>query len=239
LIDKNDFAGVDIDYEGKDMADRDAFSNFIIELSAAVRNKGYLLYCTIEPRTTDAPPPGWKGTTAMAWADDYHVLNKYCDKVRIMAYDQFVQTKGGKIWKDTVQQPFVPNADINWVEEVLKYSLQSISPHKIFLGVPTYSWEFTMSGKPGNWEYQSMQSLSYSQALELAHSKKTSPLRNPDGELYFAYEDNGVRHLVSVSDSQSMRAKIELAQKYGIYGIVFFKMDGLVDNGLWDVMNAK
>ncbi len=226
LADQNGFTGIDIDYEGKDLQDKGLFSSFIQELSALLKSKGYLLYVTLEPRTSDFVHHGWKGVQAMAWANDYAVMNRYCDKVRIMAYDQFVQTKGGKIWTDRFQESYVPNADIAWVEEVIAYSLRNIDHAKIVLGIPTYAWDFVMSGREGDWQIKCFQSLSFAQAMELAQAHKIIPWRNAGGELSLSFDEAGLRHLITVSDSVGIQMKIALARKYGLNGIVFFKLDG-------------
>jgi spore germination protein YaaH len=38
---------------------------------------------------------------------------------------------------------------------------------------------------------------------------------------------------VSFSDSQSALAEIDLAKKYGLRGVIFFKADGELDPGIW------
>jgi spore germination protein len=131
MLENKKFSGIDIDYEGKDMADKDVFSRFIVELAIALKYREYSLSCTVEARTNDFPPSGWHGVRAMAWANDYNVLNAYCDEVRIMAYDQAIVTKGAKTeWHGDLKQLYAPLADIKWVEEIIKYSLRSIHKNK-------------------------------------------------------------------------------------------------------------
>jgi spore germination protein YaaH len=39
---------------------------------------------------------------------------------------------------------------------------------------------------------------------------------------------------VSFSDAQSALDKIDLAKKYGLRGVMFFKADGELDPAIWD-----
>lgn len=88
MLEKNYFSGVDIDYEGKEIADKDDFSLFLKilhEKLQAWQNK--VLNLTVEARTRDSPPAGFVGTSAMSYANDFSALNENCDSVTVMAYD--------------------------------------------------------------------------------------------------------------------------------------------------------
>lgn len=239
LIETKNFDGIDIDYEGKDASDKDIFSVFITELSCALKAKGYYLSCTVEAKTADDPPNGWQQTRAMAWANDFSILNKYCDEIRIMAYDQPFQTKGAKEWQDDSEYPYAANADILWVEKVIKYALQKIAPEKIVLGIPTYGWEFTIKGTSKNWSYKRFKSTTYPQAVELAKSYSMIPKRDHSGELSFIYQKETENYLDYFPDGESIRQKIQLAKKYRLGGIVFFKLDGLEDKKMWESLKEE
>jgi len=91
VVKDNNFDGIDIDFEAKKHETIDYFSTFLKGLSQRMGNKW--IYCTVEARMpiTDryllgqTVPPD-----AMDYANDYKALNKYCDRVEIMAYDQGV-----------------------------------------------------------------------------------------------------------------------------------------------------
>lgn len=85
MVDDGRFDGVNIDYEDKNAATIDYFSDFLEELKDELGRD--TLTCTIEART---PPDSWwkEIPKVITWANDYEEMNKHCDWVEIMAYDQ-------------------------------------------------------------------------------------------------------------------------------------------------------
>ena len=180
----------------------------------------------MEARTQDAPPPGFAGTRAMSWANDFSALNKYCDTVQIMAYDQILQTERASTFEMPGDLPVAPNADADWVKNVVEYSLRYISPQKLTLGIPTYGWEFKISKTNGGWRYAEYKSLDYSQAMAEAKAAGVAPNQTTGGELNFTFQAADGEHLVTFEDAQSIGDKITLAKKFHLGGVNFFKLDG-------------
>ncbi|MCX6761223.1 MAG: glycosyl hydrolase family 18 protein [Candidatus Moranbacteria bacterium] len=240
MLTQNNFPGVDIDYEGKDATDRDLFSTFLEALRKKLEPAGKTLSCTVEARTQDNPPPGWTGTRAMSFANDYLALNKFCDHVRIMAYDQMFQVNGEKkLFDDTNEIPTAPNADIRWVEKVMRYTLQYISPDKLVLGVPTYGWEFRVTKTATGYHYEKVKSVTYPQALEEKTQNKATIGRTDGGEPFFSYTAPDGKHLVTFSDVESLAQKINLAKNLNLKGISLFKIDGQTDPELFSVIKKE
>ena len=240
MLEKNNFSGVDIDYEGKDVADRDFFTAFLESLRQKLEPSGKKIGCTIEARTRDNPPSGWTGTQAMSFANDFSALNRTCDSVRIMAYDQIFQTNGGqKNFENPDETPAAPNADIHWVEEVMRYALRFISPDKLVMGVPTYGWEFNLTKISLGYRYARVKSVSYPEAMEKS-DKNNSPIeRSSDGEPFFTYQAPDGKHLVIFSDAEAVREKITLAKNLGIKSISLFKLDGASDPQLFSAIKEE
>jgi spore germination protein len=235
MLKENDFPGVDIDYEGKDIKDRNGFSLFIESLAGKLKSQGKTLSCTVEARTQDSPPKDLKGTRAMSWANDLVVLNESCDEVRVMAYDEVFQIYRAQDFEISGEVPSAPNAGNEWVQEVIEYFLKYISPEKLVLGVPTYGWEFSLSKTSDGYHYTRFKSVSYGEAVEKANSADVAPSRT-DGELSFLYEASGKQHLITFSDAESIRQKIDMAKSFGLKGISLFKIDGLTDPQLFSVL---
>jgi len=239
MLEKNNFSGVDIDYEGKDVADRDNFTLFLKSLDEKLKNKNKTLSCTIEARTQDLPPEGFTGIRAMSWANDLSALNNICDVIRIMAYDEDFQIYRARNFEKTSEIPTVSNADIRWVEDVVKYSLKYIAPEKFMLGVPTYGWEFSFEKISKGHDYTRVKSVSYPEAVEKAQKVNVIPIRTDGGELSFVYKTSGEQHIVVFSDAESVRQKIELAKKFNLKGISIFKIDGLADSQLYPMLKDE
>lgn len=234
MLTQNNFPGVDIDYEGKDVADHDLFTTFLEALRKKLDLDNKTLSCTVEARTQDNPPSDWTGTRAMSFANDYSALNRLCDSVRIMTYDQVFQVGGGKkIFDVSNETPAAPNADIRWVELVMRYALRFIQPGKLVMGIPTYGWEFSITKTDAGYHYEKVRSVTYPQALETQTENKALPKRTDGGEPFFTYTTPHGKHLITFSDAESIKEKIELAKNLSLKGISLFKIDGETDPELF------
>ncbi|MFZ2187948.1 MAG: glycosyl hydrolase family 18 protein [Candidatus Moraniibacteriota bacterium] len=240
MLTQNNFPGVDIDYEGKDVADRELFTDFLEALHQKLAPLGKAVSCTIEARIQDNPPSDWAGTRAMSFANDYSTLNQFCDSVRIMTYDQVFQMGGGKkIFDDPNETPTAPNADIYWVEKVLRYTLQYIPPKKLVMGVPTYGWEFSITKTNSGYHYERVRSVTYPQAMEEKTRNNALLERTAGGEPFFVYTAPDGKHLVTFSDAKSIKQKIELAKNLSLKGVSLFKLDGQTDPALFSEIKAE
>ncbi len=240
MLTQYNFTGVDLDYEGKDIADRDNFSLFLQTLHEKLKAApAKTLSCTIEARTQDEPPVGFTGVRAMSWANDFAALNNFCDSITLMAYDQVFQIQRAKVFEDRSLTLSAPNAENAWVEKNIEYALRFIAPEKLILGVSTYGWEFRVEKIAEGYRYSRVRSLSYPTAIELANSVGAVPARTTGGELAFTYQATDGQYLVTVDDAQAVSDKIALAKKFKIKGISLFKLDGLTDPKLFEVLAGK
>jgi spore germination protein len=242
LVMTNKFDGIDIDYENKKAETNPYFSEFIKGLSQKLHLKNKLLSCTVEPRTP--PEARFKEIPAeLQYANDYQALNRYCDEVRIIAYDQGRVDLLLNQEKGAAGQYYIPIADPAWVEKVIQETAKTIDKKKIMLGIPTYGYEYAVRVVNGQVDYQRVRSLTYADAQELARSLKLVPTRNSAGELSFTYnatstagsggEVGSSTRLVWFTDAPAMADKIKLARKYQLRGVIFFKFDGETDPALW------
>ena len=236
MLEQQNFSGIDIDYEGKDIADRDNFTAFLEALHSKLSPLGKNVSCTVEARSEDSPPVGWSGTKAMSWANDFSALNNFCDSVRIMAYDEVFQNHRANTFEDPSETPSAPNADKQWVEKNMRYALNYISPEKLILGIPTYGWEFKLTKLAQGYRYTRVKSVSYLQAIQEAQAAGVESARNEGGELSFAYKGADGEHLVNFSDAEAVRQKIVLAQNLALKGVSLFKLDGLSDPQLFPML---
>lgn len=265
LVKDNKFDGIDIDYEAKLAETNPYFATFIYGLAIRLHPLGKTLTCTIEARMPVSSRLNRANTAEdTKYANDYATLNKYCDEVRIMAYDQGVIDVKLDAQKGDGEF-YAPVADPDWVKKILTEALKTINRKKIMLGVPTYGYEYEVSWQNGLTTYKRLRSHTFFQAMNRSDSVGVAPGRNSAGELSFFYttstpvdgvsknliwnisstlpmviasstQNNGVTRFVSFSDAESAKQKIALAKKLGLRGVVFFKWDGDQDPMLWEMM---
>jgi spore germination protein YaaH len=131
LCKQNNFAGIQIDFEGMSFLDRDAFTNFYQKIANILHQNGFQVAIALVPMLTENVPAndylkgryiGWSGIY------DYKELSKNSDFVTLIAYDQHggITTPG-------------PMAGITWDEAIVQYALKYTPPEKISLGIPWHS----------------------------------------------------------------------------------------------------
>ncbi len=265
MVTKNNFDGVDIDYEGKRASNRDDFSAFLKEW----------VTCTIEART---PPDSLYKTipTDLEYANDYKAINKYCDRVKLMTYDQ--ESADLKLNKAATGL-YTPVADPAWVTKVVNLAAKDIAKNKIVIGVPTYGYIYqVMPFDDGTgYSYTLLEAFNPKYATDLAKQLGITPMRNSAGELSFSYVPAALSktglpsqaqlsarapkgtpssllaavgatqiaraeskqspfYLLWWSDSKAVADKVALAKKLGVRGVAVFKFDGGEDQGIWSVL---
>ncbi len=243
----NNFDGIDIDYEAKLPSTAPYFSIFLRDLYKAMGNKW--VQCTIEARTPPDSASNDRGGIPVS-TDDYSVLNKYCDRIRIMTYDQRVVDK--KL-SSNATGPYMPVADPIWVEKVISYALQYFPKKKVTLGIATYGYEYEVTQLSSGYNYKYLWAFNPKYAINLAAEQGLTPQRNSAGELSLTYRSNNSTtqpqpanallaltdqsfHLLWWSDAQAIKDKVDLAKRLGIRGVSIFKIDGGADPGMWNVL---
>jgi spore germination protein YaaH len=267
LVTSNQFDGIDIDFEGMYPATRPYYSLFIEGLAMRLHPLGKKLTCTVVPRAPLASLYAVVPTSTIVYPENYTVLNQYCDEVRLMAYDQETTDIQLNVSKGGSGTLYAPVADPDWVKKIIQVALQSISPKKIMLGVPTYGYEYEVSWANGQTTYQRVRAFDFFTAMDRANSLGITPVRDNAGELSFTYSSTTyipeppiltseisstepavlmntnpnatTTFFVSFPDAQSEADKIALAKQYGLRGVMFFKVDGDIDPEIWNIITPN
>jgi spore germination protein YaaH len=183
MVTANNFDGVDIDYEAKKASSRDDFSAFLEELYGKIGKK--MVTCTVEART---PPTSLYAVIPndLEYANDFKALNKYCDRVKLMTYDQesvdIVLNRASK-------GLYTPVADPAWVTKVVTLASKDIDKKKIIVGVATYGYIYQVMpyADGSGYSYDLLEAFNPKYGIDLAKSLGITPGRNKAGELSFSY----------------------------------------------------
>lgn len=188
LVKTRGYDGIDIDFEGKYADTRDYFSTFLRGLYQRMGDKWVM--CTIETRLPfedqyhGVPIPAGAGE----YSNDLREINKYCDRVRIMAYDQQGIDRKLQAEHDARGELYAPVGDPAWIEKVVNHMSKDIPKHKMLIGVPTYGYEYEVTAYSGNqYTYDILWTFNPGWALPIASQYGITPMRSSAGELFFTY----------------------------------------------------
>lgn len=224
-VEEHGFDGIDIDYEGLGIANRAAFSDFIVTLTEAFHAHNKKVAVTLEARLANQVPMDWSliGTTA--------------DEVRLMAYDYHARDTGnpGSI------------APIGWLKEVLDYAQASIPAKKLIVGLGNYGYDWAKAEEDGQTVWRGI-GISFDQALAVAQ-EKSSPIIRITGidergydvgstPMYSYRDEADIEHQVWFEDNQTLQAKLDLVRQYKTAGVIFWSV-GIGDQAFWQATNAQ
>jgi spore germination protein YaaH len=211
LVQREHYAGIDLDYENLHAGDRQAFTTFVTRLAQALHARGKVLSVAVFAKTTNA------GTDPRNLAQDYAAIGRAADQVRLMAYDYH--------WGSSPPGPVAP---VGWVRAVLRYARTQIPASKIVLGVPLYGYDW--AGRHGT-------GISWLQALRLSRQHHVAAQYDQASQApWFRYRDaSGREHTVWFENAASSRAKFAAAQGAQIAG-VYLWMYGYEDTGTWSAL---
>ncbi len=207
--------GVNLDFEEVAAADRDRFTAFVRDLSAAVHAKG--LTISIDLLRGDA---AWNHKTAY----DHEKLATYVDYVIIMAYDQH--------WKGSTSPGSV--AGLEWTEDgVLDYLSYGIPRSKLMLGVPFYVREWKLDGTGTIVDSRAVLMKDVPALLSSVQAK--SEFDSRFGQIKYTYAQNGFTYVFWAETEQTIKARIAIAKEYDLAGVAAWRL-GYESTDLWTMM---
>ena len=206
-IEARGYGGADLDFEYLPPELAVPYAAFAGRLRQALNARGMELFVALAPKTS-ATQPG-----LLYEGHNYRLIGENSDAVLLMTYE----------WGYTYGPPMAV-APLPQVRQVLQYALTVIPPEKIFLGIPTYGYDWPLPYERG---VTRAESLSPEQALALARDFGAAIRYDETAQApffrYFAAD--GREHEVWFEDARSAQAKLSLAAENGLQGL-----------GLWNLM---
>lgn len=213
------FRGYQLDFEGLDPVDRDAYTAFARRFRVLLGREGLHLSIAVPAPLAARPEPGPQG--ALRWpatersrAFDYAALAREARFVTLMTYDQH-----------TAPDDPGPVAGMPWVEACLLRVLEAVPRGKLMLGVPLYYRRWGPGGVAEG---------AHGEAVALAAGSGVTPrLDATQRERTFAIaEGTGAPGTVWFQDAGTVAERLALVARHRLHGFSAWRL-GHEDPELW------
>ncbi|OIK15957.1 chitinase [Bacillus sp. MUM 116] len=207
------FGGVSIDFEFIPPARRQDFNKFLIDLKRALGIR--VLHVNVHAKTADIP------TNRIIGAYDYLAIGNAADIVAVMTIDYGYPTG-----------PPDPIAPITWMEQVVRYSITQINPHKLQIALPLYGYDkisLTNTTHALSVLAAQNQAITIGQPIQFDNTAK-SP--------WYRYWKGKEEHVVWFEDIRSYIEKYKLMDVYQLLGTTFWQLS-LPAPQNWEYLNKN
>lgn len=199
------FVGLDIDFEYIYPSDRDTFTAFVAECTRRMNENGYQVSVALAPKTSTEQ----KGL--LYEGKDYAGLGAAANSVLLMTYE----------WGYTYSSPMAV-APIDKVSQVIEYALTQIPAEKIDMGIPNYGYDWTLPYEKGVTKARTIGNV---EAVQLAVNNGAVIQYDEIAQTpFFNYEIGNELHEVWFEDARSIRAKLNLINKYNLRGAGYWQI---------------
>ncbi len=217
-VDRKGYQGVDVDFEYVRAEDARRYAAFLARLRQGLVPRGLPLIAALAPKTS----AGQLGR--LYEGIDYRLIAQSVDFALLMTYE----------WGNQASPPMAV-APLPQVRQVVEYALTEFRPSQLYLGVPNYGYDWTLPYRSGS----RAKSLSNVEAVRLAWNRHAAIRYDEQAQSpWFRYVDGrGTEHEVWFEDARSIKAKLNLAFDYSLYGVGYWNLDRPFPQN-WVVLNA-
>ena len=198
--------GLDLDYENLNAVDRDAFSQFVTELGAALHASKLQLSVSLEAKVAD-------NASGSGRAADWSKLGLAADRLQIMLYNlHYAKSEPG------------PVTAPSWIAKVLGFAETQCEHAKI---VPALKFAgFEWGPKP--------RSITFAELNARRLMNQAEFRREPEGLTpYLTYIKDGAKCTAYVDDAISLRAKLKFLRDIGYPQATLWSL-GAEDPTFWE-----
>ena len=243
LVVNNNFAGIDLDFEGFAFTDKSstwkktavAWVALVKDLSKSLRAKNKLL--SVSTPYVWNPTEARKGYYFYEWAK----IGPYIDRLRFMGYDYSVARPG-------------PIGPLAWTEKTIQYAVTAMPASKVYLGLPGYvrNWITSVDGvcpanvakvykvnarteHPMSWVRDNRGPLGFVPQYNEEHQEMTFDYqRQYNGQTATGLATScTVKRTVWYQDQRALSVRAALVSKYKLGGIAMWTL-GMEDENALD-----
>ncbi|MFO0704875.1 MAG: glycosyl hydrolase family 18 protein [Candidatus Andersenbacteria bacterium] len=197
------YDGIDLDFENVHTSDKEAFTDFVLRLAAAVHKQGKVIELTAQAKKSDTDT--WDGPGAL----DLERLREEIDRFKPMLYD-FARP-------DTEPGALAPLA---WIREVLGYWKSKVPAEKIQAALPLYGYDWSLSSEDDI-------GIQYVDVQHIKSKYKVSEALDPaSGEVKLSYSDEHGPRTVFYQNAASVQQKVATVRAAGISAVTFWLLGG-------------
>lgn len=225
--------GINIDFEAVPISQKDKMTNFIVNLSIAMRaaNPNYQLSVCLY---------------AVDWEDlfDEPILSQYVDFFTIMGYDYYWAGSSQAGPNDPLYG-FSDTYDRSLSQTVTYYRNEGISENKLILGLPYYGkeWETVSNTIPSSTTGNNHYSRTYRSIRKNNsgfYTAQNSVYNQRSQTTAYIFMNGGTWRQCWITEAKGMKKRLDLVRQRNLKGIAIWALgydDGY--NDFWDAIEAK
>jgi cellulose synthase/poly-beta-1,6-N-acetylglucosamine synthase-like glycosyltransferase/spore germination protein YaaH/peptidoglycan/xylan/chitin deacetylase (PgdA/CDA1 family) len=212
ILEKNKFAGVNIDLEELKETSDESFVAFQKELYEKLHARKLLVTQDVIPFNEDY---------------NYEALSRFNDFLFVMAYDEYSSgTKPG------------PIAEQKWIEAAMDQALKKIPSQKVVLGLAAYGYDWPV--EEAATDPADVAVMTYQDALSAAKEAQAKiDFDNDTYNLSFSYyDDENILHQAYFTDAATTFNAMRFATESELAGVALWRL-GSEDDRIWNFYNKN
>jgi len=215
---KENYIGWQYDFENISYLDKDLYSAFVEKSAETLHKNGLILSIAAVTRTCD-----YEDTDAFKnWGGvfDYARLAKAVDFISLMTYDD--------------PNSIGPVASLPFIDKTLNYVKDKIPPEKLSLGIPLYSWGWSI-----NPSKKIIYGGSYDGLIRIRSTYRHDLGFNEIlGAAFLTYFVDNKQYKLWYQDKQSFEDRLNIVNKNNFRGFSAWVM-GVEDPKIWSTLNKN
>mgnify|MGYP000909116508 CR=1 FL=1 len=207
--------GINIDFENMYASDRDAFTQFVREITPFLKEQGLVVSVDVNDIK----------------CYDKKALSEVVDYVMYMSYDQH--------WRTSPVAGSV--AQVTWAEERIKrvIEVEGVPVEKLLLGIPFYTRLWTETTDETGKKTLESKALSMEAARNTVLQNSAKVVwEEESGQFYAYYEKDNTTNKIWIEDANSINLRASLVHKYNLAGTCAWSSN-FVTFDIWDVLNKN